>query len=377
MKSVQNPIANNADADQVNPNTTPKLVKPPKPPTLAPAPVPPKLNPNERKKPETKPPAPKAGQTPRITTPKETKESEPQRPTSANKSTTSSTSSANPQGQSLAAFRESLSSRQQARQQSRQSLKEKQEKARQEKIEEADRQREQILREMKEKDKEDRRRREKEREEREAKRKEREQAEEAEREAGIMDESRWHTRVITRIFTLLKNKVGETKQRQAIAAYTYTHKIVKRVFPHLVLELRERLTPKPVDYTPAIEFWEMKRLQAGLGYWRVATKEAAVECETRLAGATLHYKSALLKAWKLTRVVLQREKWLADKRNSQKIKEFRIKQYAQKVILAWHEVVREQIKQKMYEQDKTKYMSKVQDWLKEFETQQQLRGNQT
>lgn len=343
-----------------------KLLKPPKPPVTAVA----KPSIPDLKIIPTKPAAPITSESPKPISSKD-----PSRPSSASKSTKPTNQQA--AAQSLTAFRETLSSRQQARQQSRQSLKEKQEKAKQEKIEEADRQREQILREMKEKDKEERRRREKEREEREAKRKQRELAEEAEREAALMAEHRWNSRVVGRIFGLLKTKVEENKQREAIAAYTHNRKRTKRVLSHLMVELRERLKPQPVDYTPAIEHWQTQRLRAGMLYWKLAVQESKAECRLQLETATVHRKSSLWKAWKQTRVVLQREKWLTDKSNNSKVKQFRLKQQALKIIQGWHEVVREQIKQKMYEQDKTKYMSKVQDWLKEFETQQQLRGGPT
>ena len=273
---------------------------------------------------------------------------------------------------SLAEFRNSLSAREQTRKASREALKQQQNQKKLEQIEAADREREELLKTFKEQEREERKKKERERAEKEAKRKERELLEERNKEAEEMAAKRWQGVLLARVFKVMRSQASETKDRMFIAGHVHHTKRLRKMLVSIMCELRERLKPRIIDERPAVRQWETYRKKEAIRIWKLSMIEIQHERTIQMKAADTARKSSVLRAWQSVRTGLQRERWEQDKSNNSKVKRFRVRQLAGKVLHEWHEVVRDQIKQKMYEQDKTKYMSKVQDWLKEFEVQKQL-----
>lgn len=50
---------------------------------------------------------------------------------------------------------------------------------------------------------------------------------------------------------------------------------------------------------------------------------------------------------------------------------FRLRKLGQLAFLGWADAIRVEKKEKLIEKDKTQYLNKVSDWLKEYEAQKQ------
>lgn len=74
-----------------------------------------------------------------------------------------------------------------------------------------------------------------------------------------------------------------------------------------------------------------------------------------------------MKLWSRFVPKLREENFFEGRQEKSLIRSFRIERLGRHAFLGWIEVSKQEKKTKMIEKDKTQYMNKVNNWLKEFE----------
>ena len=64
---------------------------------------------------------------------------------------------------------------------------------------------------------------------------------------------------------------------------------------------------------------------------------------------------------------LREENFFEGRSEKALVRRFRIERLGREAFLGWIEVARQEKKSKMIEKDKTQYLNKVSDWLREYE----------
>lgn len=77
----------------------------------------------------------------------------------------------------------------------------------------------------------------------------------------------------------------------------------------------------------------------------------------------------LLKYWSKLIPKLREENFFENRKAKHIVHYFRLRKLGQLAFLGWADAIRKQKKDRMIEKDKTQYMNKVSDWLKEYELQ--------
>lgn len=79
----------------------------------------------------------------------------------------------------------------------------------------------------------------------------------------------------------------------------------------------------------------------------------------------------ILNCWSRLVPKLREENFFENRKEKHMVHYFRLRKLGQLAFLGWADAIRVEKKEKMIEKDKTQYLNKVSDWLKEYEAQKQ------